>query len=92
LDFVSLSEMRDIDFQIGVENRDYHYQSQTEIASDKRISQHLSATRARYRPTWWVTVARNVAQTTFDQMFGPADGVSHRRAVLPDRKQVASAK
>ena len=31
-----------IDFQIGVENRDYHYLSQSEIAGGKRISQHLS--------------------------------------------------
>jgi hypothetical protein len=29
-------------FQITVENRDYHYLSRFEIASDKRISQHLS--------------------------------------------------
>jgi hypothetical protein len=29
-------------FQISVANRDYHYLSQSEIASDKRISQHLS--------------------------------------------------
>jgi hypothetical protein len=29
-------------FRVTVDNRDYHYQSQTEIAGAKRIYQHLS--------------------------------------------------
>jgi hypothetical protein len=33
--------------QISVENRDYHHLSQTEIASDERISQHLFNTSNR---------------------------------------------
>jgi len=33
---------KNADLQIGVENRDYHHLSQTEIDGGKRISQHLS--------------------------------------------------
>jgi hypothetical protein len=41
-------QLPNIDFQIGVENRDYHYVSQSEIAGAKRIYQHLIAERARW--------------------------------------------
>ena len=37
-------------FWITVENRDYHYLSQSEIASDKRISQHLSGPAHLQKP------------------------------------------
>src|SRR5258708_4014692 len=36
-------------FQIGVDNRDYHYLSQVEIDGAKRISQHLSSQAPKRR-------------------------------------------
>ena len=39
----------DIDFRIGVENRDYHHLSQFEIDGGKRISQHLSQLKRQAR-------------------------------------------
>jgi hypothetical protein len=54
---------------ISVGNRDYHYLSQSEIASDKRISRHLSG-------TGW---SRPVCQTSF-RLKG--DIATDRRLIL----------
>jgi hypothetical protein len=69
LDFVSLSEMRDIDFQIGVENRDYHHLSQSEIGGKRTSDQfpiwRMPSADPRELCYFWPLALRFLSQARF---------------------------